>query len=136
MLNIKTTISNNFRHVSLALVCVFFNLLSIQANAAVLPDDRSDVMYHAYSGDGVSIDGPSILLRKKIGNNVSLSANYYLDTVSGASIDVRATASPYQEQRKETSVSGDFLHEKTILSVGYTNSSENDFEANSVYVSV
>lgn len=102
--------------------------------AGVLPQDRSDIMYHAYEGDGVSIDGPSVLLRKQIGNNVSVSANYYVDTVSGASIDVRATASPYQEQRKETTLGTDFLHEKSLLSLSFTNSSENDFNANSVYV--
>lgn len=104
--------------------------------AAVLPQDRSDVMYHSYSGDGVSIDGPSILLRKQVGDKVSLSANYYVDTVSGASIDVRATASQYTEERKEATLGGDFLHNKTLLSVSYTNSSENDFEANSAYIGV
>ncbi len=118
------------------MVGLFCLLCSSIGFSAVLPQDRSDVMYHKYSGDGVSIDGPSILLRKQVGSHVSLSANYYVDTVSGASIDVRATASPYQEERKETTLGGDFLHEKTLLSVSYTNSSENDFEANSVYLGV
>lgn len=107
---------------------------SFVSHASVLPEDRSDVMYHAYEGDGVSIDGPSILLRKQIGNHVSVSANYYADTVSGASIDVRATASEYQEERKETTIGTDLLHEKSLLSFSYTNSTENDFVANSVYV--
>ncbi|MDM7862024.1 DUF3570 domain-containing protein [Alteromonas sp. ASW11-36] len=111
-------------------------LLSTSSWAAVLPEDRSDVMYHYYSGDGVTIDGPSILLRKKIGNRVSLSANYYLDTVSGASIDVRATASPYVEEREETTLGADFLHNKTLVSMSYTNSSENDFEASSAYIGI
>ena len=109
-------------------------VIAMNAQAAVLPQDRSDAMYHSYQGDGVTIDGPSILLRKKIGNKVSVSANYYVDTVSGASIDVRANASPYREERTETSVSTDFLHNKTLMTVSYTNSSENDFEANSVYL--
>ncbi|MFT6270365.1 MAG: hypothetical protein ACJAVV_003199 [Alphaproteobacteria bacterium] len=109
-------------------------VLSIQASAAVLPTDRSDVMYKSYTGDGVTIDGPSVLLRKQIGNHVSVSANYYVDTVSGASIDVRATASAYQEERVQTVVGTDFLHEKSLLSLSFTNSSENDFNANSVYV--
>jgi hypothetical protein len=111
-------------------------LISVAGNAyaGVLPQDRSDVMYHAYEGDGISINGPSVLLRKQIGGHVSVSANYYVDTVSGASIDVRATASPYQEQRKETTLGSDFLHEKSLLSLSFTNSTENDFEANSVYV--
>jgi hypothetical protein len=106
------------------------------AFAAVLPLERSDVMYHRYEGDGVTIDGPAVMLRKQFGNHVSISANYYVDTVSGASIDVRATASPYQEQRKETTVGVDLLNEKTLFSMSFTNSSENDFNANSVYVGV
>jgi hypothetical protein len=106
------------------------------AFAAVLPLERSDVMYHRYEGDGVTIDGPAVMLRKQFGNHVSVSANYYVDTVSGASIDVRATASPYQEQRKETTVGVDLLNEKTLLSMSFTNSAENDFNANSVYVGI
>lgn len=108
--------------------------VSSSALASVLPAERSDIMYKSYTGDGVTIDGPSVLLRKQIGNHVSVSANYYVDTVSGASIDVRATASPYQEQREQTTVGTDFLHEKSLLSLSFTNSSENDFNANSVYV--
>ncbi|MFT4653121.1 MAG: hypothetical protein ACJA0G_000817 [Kangiellaceae bacterium] len=109
-------------------------VLSVGVSASVLPPDRSDVMYKSYQGDGVTIDGPSVLLRKQIGNHVSVSANYYVDTVSGASIDVRATASAYQEERVQTVVGTDFLHEKSLLSLSFTNSSENDFNANSVYV--
>ncbi len=109
-------------------------LLSAASHAAVLPADRADVMYHSYSGDGVSIDGPSVLLRKKAGNHWSFSANYYVDTISGASIDVRATASPYREERQETSVGVDFVQNKTSLAASYTNSSENDYEASSFYL--
>jgi len=106
------------------------------AKGAVLPIERADVLYHSYEGDGVTIDGPSVLLRKNIGGKVSVSANYYVDTVSGASIDVRATASPYEEVRKEKTVGVDYLNNKTLLSTSFTNSSENDFEANSVYVGI
>lgn len=113
--------------------CLYL-VVAIPAFAGVLPAERSDIMYKSYTGDGVTIDGPSVLLRKQIGNHVSVSANYYVDTVSGASIDVRATASPYQEERKESTIGGDFLHEKSLVSVSFTNSSENDFNANSVYV--
>lgn len=104
--------------------------------AAVLPQDRSDIMYHAYQGDGMSIDGPSILLRKQIGNKVSVSANYYVDSISGASIDVLATASPYEEERTEYSAGVDFLHNKTLMNLNFTSSSENDFEARSVHFGI
>jgi hypothetical protein len=122
--------------IRLVFACIICGLLAWQASAAVLPQDRSDVMYHSYQGGGMSIDGPSILLRKKIGNHVSVSANYYVDTISGASIDVLATASPYEEERTENSVGVDFLHHKTLMSLNYTTSSENDFEAESIHFGV
>lgn len=120
----------------LVIACVILAFVAWQAFAAVLPQDRSDAMYHSYEGGGMSIDGPSILLRKKIGNHVSVSANYYVDTISGASIDVLATASPYQEERTENSVGVDFLRNKTLMSLNYTTSSENDFEAESFHFGI
>ncbi|WP_229333609.1 DUF3570 domain-containing protein [Glaciecola sp. MH2013] len=127
---------NNASAFVVALALVISVLFAGLAKAAVLPTERADVLYHAYEGDGVTIDGPSVLLRKNIAGRVSISANYYVDTVSGASIDVRSTASPYQEVRKEKTVGIDFLNNKTLISTSFTNSSENDFEANSVYLGV
>lgn len=106
--------------------------VSSTAQGAVLPEDRADVLYHSYDGGGVTISGPSVLVRKEFADTVSLSANYYVDKVTGASIDVQATASPYVEERTEKSVALDYLHDRTLMSVSYTNSSENDYEANSV----
>ena len=41
-------------------------LLPATALGAVLPDDRADLLYHYYDGGGgVTIDGPSLLLRRK-----------------------------------------------------------------------
>jgi hypothetical protein len=120
----------------LVFAIIILSFVVWQAYAAVLPQDRSDAMYHSYQGGGMSIDGPSILLRKKMGNHVSVSANYYVDTISGASIDVLATASPYEEERTENSVGLDFLHGKTLMSLNYTTSSENDFEAESMHFGV
>ncbi|MDO6692888.1 DUF3570 domain-containing protein [Aliiglaciecola sp. 3_MG-2023] len=111
-------------------------MVSFSTFSAVLPQERADVMYHSYEGDGMSIDGPSVLVRKQIGNKVSVSANYYVDMISGASIDVLATASPYEEERTEHSVGVDFLHNKTLMNVNFTSSSENDFEARSVHFGI
>jgi hypothetical protein len=66
--------------------------------AGVLPEDRADVLYHLYDGGGVEIDGPSVLVRKQVGKSTSLVANYYVDMISSASIDVITTASPYTEE--------------------------------------
>ncbi|MCG8125398.1 MAG: hypothetical protein N0E55_15795, partial [Candidatus Thiodiazotropha taylori] len=94
--------------------------------ATVLPEDRADVMYHRYDGGGVEVDGPSILVRKSVMDTVSLSANYYVDSISSASVDVVSTASPYTEERTETSLSMDYLHNKTLMSLALTMSDESD----------
>lgn len=99
------------------------------ASAGVLPEDRADVLYHYYDGGGVEIDGPSILVRKQVGRSVSLSGNYYVDTVTSASIDVVTTASPYDEERTELSAGIDYLTGDTLMSVSFTNSDENDYTA-------
>ena len=67
-------------------------------------EDRADVLYHRYQGGGITIDGPSVLVRKKFGEKFAVSANYYVDMVSSASIDVELTASPYKEERTQKSV--------------------------------
>ncbi len=106
------------------------------ALASVLPEDRTDFLYHRYEGGGVTIDGPSILVRKSVGKSMSLAANYYVDMVSSASIDVITTASPYTEERTQYSLSMDYLRGNTTMSMGYTNSTESDFDANTYHLSL
>ena len=106
------------------------------ASGSVLPEDRADFLYHRYEGGGVTIDGPSILVRKSVGKSVSLAANYYVDMISSASIDVITTASPYKEERTQYSLSGDYLRGNTIISAGITNSEESDFDARTYHLAV
>jgi hypothetical protein len=113
-----------------SLLAVLLAPLAWPAAAAVLPDDRADVLYHRYEGGGVTIDGPSLLVRKKVAENYSVSANYYVDMVSSASIDVLTTASPYEETRKQGSLAVDALNGKTQYTLSFTNSDENDYTAN------
>ena len=114
----------------------FLFLLAGQASAGVLPEDRSDALYHAYIGGGVEIDGPSILVRKQVTQNTSFVANHYLDYVSSASIDVVTTASPYNEEREQYSVGMDYLRGNTMMSVNYISSVESDFDASTYAFSV
>jgi len=104
--------------------------LPAPARAAVLPDDRADALYHRYEGGGVTVDGPSLLVRKKFGEKFSVAANYYVDMVSSASIDVVTQASPYKETRRQASLAADMLNGKTQYSLAYTNSEEDDYTAN------
>lgn len=106
------------------------------AHATVLPDDRTDVLYHLYDGGGVTIDGPSVLVRKKVGKSLSFVGNYYVDMVSSASIDVITTASPYTEERTQWSLGMDYLRGNTTMRVNYVSSVESDFDANTYAFSV
>ena len=106
------------------------------SHGAVLPEDRADALYHRYDGGGVTIDGPSLLVRKQVAKNVSVAANYYVDSISSASIDVVTTASAYSEKRTEMSVGADYLYNSTIFSTGYKNSDESDYAADSAYFGV
>ncbi len=122
-----------FRRI-LSLGCL--SVLAGGAVAGVLPDDRSDVLYHRYIGGGVEIDGPSVLVRKKVGSSFSFVGNYYVDYVSSASIDVVTQASPYTEQRNQWSLGMDYLRGNTTMSVNYTSSEESDFDAKTYGFSV
>ena len=103
---------------------------SLAAIAGVLPEDRADVLYHRYEGGGVTIHGPSLLVRKTMAEKYSVSANYYMDMVTSASIDVEVSgASEYKEERDQWSLGFDYLRGKTTYSLSYTNSEENDYIA-------
>ncbi len=113
------------------------------AQAGVLPDDRADILYHHYNGGGMNIQGPSILVRKKIGDHVSLAGNYYVDnitghvdTISGASVDAISGASTYHEKRTQESLSIDVLQGKTTYSAGYISGNEPDYRARTAFASV
>ena len=106
------------------------------AVAGVLPEDRTDALYHRYEGGGITVQGPSILVQKKITDNFALTANYYEDLISSASIDVKLSASPYKETRKQKSLGVEYLHGKSTYSAGFINSVEPDYKANTSYYSI
>lgn len=118
------------------IVILLFGLLAGPAVAGVLPEDRTDALYHRYVGGGVEIDGPSILVRKQVGKSVSLVGNYYVDYVSSASIDVVTTASPYTEEREQYSLGMDYLRGNTTMRVNYISSTESDFDSTTYVFSV
>lgn len=104
-------------------------LASICAQAAVLPEDRADIMYHRYSGGGITVEGPSVLVRKSLGDSFSATANYYVDAITSASVDVVVSgASQYKEERQQKSLAVDYLRGKSMWSASYMESSENDYD--------
>jgi len=119
----------------LALLTLLLTMTS-KVFAGVLPEDRADVLYHLYDGGGVTIDGPSVLVRKKAGKSLSFVGNYYVDMVSSASIDVVTQASPYTEEREQWSLGMDYLTGNTTMRVNYTSSVESDYDASTYSFSV
>jgi hypothetical protein len=111
-------------------------LLPATALAGVLPEDRADLMYHYYDGGGVTIDGPSLLVRKKFAEKYAVSASYYMDMVSSASIDVITTASPYSEERTQYGVGFEYLRGKVTYAASFSNSTENDYTADTASFSI
>lgn len=119
------------------LIAILASCLAIvPAVAGVLDDDRADLMYHRYEGGGVTIDGPSILVRKKFEEKYAVSASYYVDMISSASIDVVTTASPYKEERKQYGLGFEYLRDKITYSLGFTNSKEPDYESNTANATI
>ena len=106
------------------------------AGAAVLPDDRADIFYSDYNGGGMDITGESVLVRKKFSEQFAVEANYFVDKVSGASVDVISNASVIKDERKQKSLSLDYIHDKTTYNLSYTNSTERDYISNTTHFSL
>jgi hypothetical protein len=106
------------------------------AGAAVLPDDRADVFYSDYKGGGMDIKGESVLVRKKFSEQFAVEANYFVDKVSGASVDVLSQASVIKDERKQKTVSLDYIHDKTQYNLSYMNSTERDYTSNTTHFSL
>ncbi|EWH08211.1 hypothetical protein DS2_18503 [Catenovulum agarivorans DS-2] len=111
-------------------------LFSNTVKAAVLEDDKVEVLYHSYEGGGMKIDGPAVLIRKKASESFAVSAFYYADTISSASVDVMSTASPYEEERDELNLGFEYLNNKTQMTLSLRQSEEDDYLAQSVSLNV
>lgn len=106
------------------------------ARAVDLPENRADLMLHGYDGGGVRATGPALLVRKNLVDRVSLSASYYADIVSNASIDVVTQASPYKETRNEYALGVDYAVRDALISLGASTSREPDYQADAVSLDV
>jgi hypothetical protein len=109
---------------------------STAAHAATLPEDKAEAIYHSYDGGGVKANGPAFLVRKSLADKVSLSAQYYVDAVSNASIDVVTTASPFKETRTAWDLGIETVVRDSTLALSLSRSSEPDYLAEGLGVDV
>jgi Protein of unknown function (DUF3570) len=115
------------RHLFARAATIAALLLIHSTIADVLPDNRADVFYSKYSGGGMDITGYSATARAKITENFAVEANYFVDKVSGASIDVLSQASTIKDERKQKSGTLEYLHDKTTYTASYMSSVERDY---------
>jgi Protein of unknown function (DUF3570) len=108
-------------------------LLTRTVGSAVLPDDRADIFYSDYKGGGMNIQGASVLVRKKFSEQFAVEGNFFLDKVSGASVDVLSQASVIKDTRKQKSLSLEYIHDKTTYNAGYESSVERDYISNTAH---
>ena len=112
-------------------------LVSTLARAEVLPPDEADVMYKHYEGGGITAEGPAYLVRKSVTQNAAVTASYEVDQVTGASIDsVVSGASPIREERKQKSLGGELMVDKTTYSMTVISSVENDYDSSTLNMSI
>jgi hypothetical protein len=115
------------RHIFARAAVVAALLLIRSTSADVLPDNRADVFYSKYSGGGMDITGYSATARAKITENFAVEGNYFIDKVSGASVDVLSSASPIKDERRQKSGTLEYLHDKTTYTASYMSSVERDY---------
>lgn len=115
------------RHILVRAAVIAALLLIRSTSADVLPDNRADVFWSKYSGGGMDITGYSATARAKITENFAVEANYFVDKVSGASVDVLSQASVIKDERKQKSGTVEYLHDKTTYTASYTSSVERDY---------
>jgi len=124
------------RH-TVARAAVIAALLLVRSTSAdVLPDNRADVFYSKYSGGGMDITGYSATARAKVTENFALEANYFVDKVSGASIDVLSQASTIKDERKQKSGTIEYLRDKTTYTASYISSVERDYISETASISL
>jgi hypothetical protein len=121
---------SEFARRMLGRVAVLSALLLVRAACGdVLPDDRADLFYSKYSGGGMDITGESVLVRKKFTENFAVEGSYFIDKVSGASIDVLSQASQIKDERKQKTITVEYVHDKTTYTASFVNSDERDYRS-------
>lgn len=106
------------------------------SHSAMMPEERVEYLYHSYDGGGIEITGPSVLVRKNVDAKFAIAANYYVDEISSATIDVEVLASPYTEERTQKSLTVDYLKNNTKVTQSFLVSNENDYDAKNFYFGV
>lgn len=106
------------------------------AEAVEPPRDDTSFGYNLYSGGGITVQGPAMIVKKALLKRMSVEAGARVDLVSSASVDVVTQASPYKERRTEYTLGTQVLHDDILTGVNYTQSRESDYTSNTLAIGV
>jgi hypothetical protein len=84
----------------------------------------------------MDITGESAAVNKKFTENIAAQVNYFVDHVSGASIDVLSQASQIRDERIQKSGTLEFVHDKTTYTASYTGSVERDYRSDTASIAM
>ena len=92
---------------------------------------------HIYADDDeVTVITPSASAWTPLSNTLAFDVATTVDVVTAASVDVVTQASPYREERKESSLGLNLLRDEFLVGIDYTNSSEKDYTSNALTASL
>lgn len=127
----------NARWVKTGLLVLIVKCLLPDTSSAVEPaQDMVSMGYNFYDGGGVTVQGPAVIVQKKLKNRLSLKASSRLDLVSSASVDAVTQASRFREDRKENALGVNFLKDDILVGIGYIHSLESDYTSNTLSASL
>ena len=131
----RLSVIANIRLGAVASMLLFIALWA-PADAVEPPQDSASVGYNLYSGGGITVQGPAMIVQKQLLKRVSVSAGARVDLVSSASIDVVTQASPYKERRTEYTVGTGILQGDILSGINYVKSQESDYTSDTISIAL
>ncbi|MBI3608202.1 MAG: DUF3570 domain-containing protein [Nitrospirae bacterium] len=104
------------------------------AEALEPPRDDTSIGYNLYSGGGLTVQGPAIIVKKALLKRMSVEVGTRVDLISSASVDVVTQASAYRERRTEYTLGTQVLHDDILTGINYTQSRESDYTSNTLSI--
>jgi len=116
---------------------LFFLVSTTERSVAISPpEDEASLGYNYYDGGGITVHGPTVILKKTLQSDLSIEAGARVDIVSSASIDVVTQASKYSEERQEYVLGLSKTLGETLWTTRYTVSDESDYSSDNLSIAL
>lgn len=112
---------------SLCVALTLAALAPLPARGAELPEDRAELMYQSFDGGGLTIEGPALLVRKRVHRRVSLNASYDVEVIADRTPEAQQSGSPFRDRRRTEGAGFDVLARDARVAFAVARSRESDF---------